>query len=759
MSQAAAAIVRRMPEIWGWRPSRDLTVPVRVAAFAALAAYVSAAWLGMVIDPPAGRTVLLVTIMSGAAATLSLLGERRLSRPATHVLAAIVALLATAIGAIALGLPPRLAMPWHWGELAANLGQGFGGLWSIDYPYSGSTGWTRLVILLGLPAILGLATALAFWPARAGRAEPRTSALIVLLIAYGTATATAPPSDPLLRGLGLLFLLWAWLWLPGQDLRRGLLGGTLILAAGVVAVPIAGALEGRPWVDYRNWGASHAAGPTESFSWDQAYGPLTWPRVGRKMLEVQTDGPHYWRAAVLDEFDGTSWVQSDGAGTGPLQLPARTPGKPGPRLNPDWIHDLTFTVDRLRSDLVVAAGTPLAPPRLDGLTVMERGMLLPSSAELGEGDSYEIRSYIPDPTLGQMRRAPSQYPASLARDTEITLPSGHTAAVPFWGSPAGETVNPALAGSAYGGVYELARRITAHESTAYGAVKAIETYFGEHYRYSEFAPIKRLALRNFILQTHRGYCQHFSGAMALMLRMLGIPARVAAGFSPGQPDANGNYVVTDFDSHSWVEVYFTGIGWVTFDPTPPGAPARSRTSGLGAPTAAPASSRADLADRRRKTNGSVPAAVQHGPDRAASDLLAAAPWIWVPLLAMIGGGVAVARRRRGSPAPTGPDALLREVEAALARVRSWNVRGSTLLALERRLEAEAGSGAAVYVAQLRAMRFGADGQAPPAVRQRRLLRRELAAGLGLRARVRALAAIPPWGPARRACKPPFRPAS
>src|SRR5206468_3006912 len=163
---------------------------------------------GMVVDPPTGRTVLLVAIMSGAAATLSLLGERRLSRPATHVLAAIVALLATAIGAIAVGLPPRLAMPWHWGELAANLGQGFGGLWSIDYPYDGSTGWTRLVILLGLPATLTLATALAFWPARPGRAEPRTSALIVLLIAYGTATATAPPNDPLLRGLGLLLLLW-----------------------------------------------------------------------------------------------------------------------------------------------------------------------------------------------------------------------------------------------------------------------------------------------------------------------------------------------------------------------------------------------------------------------------------------------------------------------------------------------------------------------------------------------------------------------
>jgi protein-glutamine gamma-glutamyltransferase len=758
MSQAAAAIARRVPGIWASRPSRDLTVPVRVAAFAALAAYVSSAWLAMVVDPPAGRTVLLVAIIAGAAIALSLLGERRLSRPVTHVLAAVVALLAALIGAIALGLPARLAMPWHWDELATNLGLGFGGLWSVEYPYSGSTGWTRLVILLGLPPILALATALAFWPTRAGRAEPRASALIVLLIAYGTATATAPPSDPLLGGLVLLLLLWAWVWLPGQDLRRGLLGGTLILAAGAMVMPIAGVLQGGPLLDYRNWGATQAAGPTESFSWDQAYGPLTWPREGRKMLHVESDGPYYWRAAVLDEFDGLSWVQSDSPGIAPLQLPTRAQGHLGTRLNPDWVHDLTFTIDRLRSDLVVAAGTPLAPPRLDGLTVMERGMLLPSGAELEEGDSYEVRSYIPDPTQAQMRHAPTRYPADLARETEISLPGGRSAAVPLWGSAAGRTADPALAGSAYGGVYELARRITADKATAYGAVKAIETYLGDHYTYSEFAPIERLALRDFILTTHRGYCQHFSGAMALMLRMLGIPARVAAGFSPGQAESGGDYVVTDFDSHSWVEVYFNRIGWVSFDPTPPGAPARSRTSGLGAPTRAPASSQADLRDRRRTTNGSFESTVHHGPARAASEFLAA-PWIWIPLLATVGGGIALVRRRRGSRAPTGPDALLWEVEAALARVRSWDVRGSTLLALERRLEAEAGPGAAAYLAKLRAMRYGPDGEAPPAARQRSLLRRELAAGLGLGARMRALAAIPPWGPARRACKPPFRPVS
>jgi transglutaminase superfamily protein/transglutaminase TgpA-like protein len=689
---------------------------------------------------------------------MSLIGASRLPRAVAFALAAIASTLALALGAIALGLPARLVLPWHWGELAANLDYGLGGLWSIDYPYTGSTGWTRLVLLLGLPAVLVGAAALAFWPVRGSGRGLRAGGLVVLLVAYGVAATVAPPANPLLDGLLLLLFVWAWLWLPGQGLRLGLLGACLVLIAGLLALPLAAAFEGgRPWVDYRHWGASHAAGPTEAFSWDQAYGPLTWPRVGRHMLDVRSDTPYYWRAAVLDEFNGLSWVQSNSAGTGVLQLPARTPrNSDGRRLNPDWIHDVTYTVDRLRSELVVAAGTPLAPPRLDGLTVMERGMLLPSADTLEQGDTYTVRSYVPDPTPRQMRRAPRAYPATVTRDTQVALPGGRSLTVPFWGSEPGAAARM-LSSSAYGGVYDLARRVTAGHSTTYGAVKAIENYLGAHYRYSEFAPIKRLALRTFLLRDRRGYCQHFSGAMALMLRMLGVPARVAAGFSPGRPEADGNYVVTDFDSHAWVEVYFNGIGWVTFDPTPAAAPAHSRTSGLGAPTAAPASQRGDLGNRRRKTNGSTGSGPGQGPAAGDSPSLTGAAWPWAALAAgLLAVGTAVVLRRRPSPHASGPEALLDEVAAAVARVRSWKVRGSTLLALQRRLEAEVGPGSAAYLARLRAMRYEPGEHAPPAARERSRLRRELASGLGLRRRLRALAAIPPWGPARQACKPPFR---
>ena len=65
----------------------------------------------------------------------------------------------------------------------------------------------------------------------------------------------------------------------------------------------------------------------------------------------------------------------------------------------------------------------------------------------------------------------------------------------------------------------------------------------------------------------RGYCQHFAGAMALMLRFLGIPARVAAGFTSGKRE-DGGWTVTDHNAHAWVEVWFPEYGWLAFDPTP-----------------------------------------------------------------------------------------------------------------------------------------------------------------------------------------------
>ena len=76
-------------------------------------------------------------------------------------------------------------------------------------------------------------------------------------------------------------------------------------------------------------------------------------------------------------------------------------------------------------------------------------------------------------------------------------------------------------------------------------------------------------LAHFLFETHAGHCEYFASAMTIMLRTLGIPSREVNGFLPGEyNDLAGDYIVRASDAHSWVEVYFPGTGWVTFDPTP-----------------------------------------------------------------------------------------------------------------------------------------------------------------------------------------------
>jgi transglutaminase-like putative cysteine protease len=738
------------------RPSPGvLTALVRLVVFTALAAYVTGAWLGLIINPPAGRaTLMLITVVAGGAALMALAGGRA-PRSVALAVAPLVVLLTIAVGAMAMGLPARLTLPWNWDELGSNLGGGWGVLWNVDYPYDGTLVWTRLVILVGLPLILGVAGALAFWPTARRAQTRRALALGLLVFGYGLATTISAPSAPLLDGVLLLGLVWAWLWLPERRPLEVLAGGVVVGAAALIALPIASSVSGGgPLVNYRSWGAdSPAVGHTESFTWDQSYGPLTWPRVGQTMFEVRSDGPYYWRTAVLDQFDGSSWVQSTSVGNAAIQLPHRRPGSAGPRLNPEWIHQLEYSIEGLNSGLVVGAGTPLGHLTIDGVSVMDRGLVLPSAEPLSTGESYVMRSYVPDPSAAQMRQAPTRYPAAIGRDVALTIPGGQTVQIPFWGAPNDGHADQVLADSAYGGVYRLARRVTAEARTPFDAVSAVETYLNTHYRYSEFAPIRHLALRTFLLGAHRGYCQHFSGAMALMLRMVGVPARVAAGFSPGRLNGDGDYVVTDFDAHAWVETYFPTIGWVTFDPTPAGAPAQSRVSGLGssiASSADPNKSSASSESGTKLHKGSVDV-----PGGGSSGSGSGQPLSLLPIAGVLGSlailAVALAgvRRwwRRRIDAEDLAHAQLREVASAVERVRFWGPPGATLLRLERWLASEVGPGSAAYVAQIRAAQYAPGDNPPPGMSLRRALRRELGSGRGLRRRLRSLLAIPPGGPA------------
>jgi hypothetical protein len=193
---------------------------------------------------------------------------------------------------------------------------------------------------------------------------------------------------------------------------------------------------------------------------------------------------------------------------------------------------------------------------------------------------------------------------------------------------------------------------------------------------------------------------------------------------------------------------------VTFDPTPAGAPAQSRVSGLGSSIASSADSSkssgsAGQDTKLHKGSVDVPNAGSSGPGSAGS--LPIGPIAGVlAALALLAAAVAAVRRwwRRRIAAEDLAHAQLREVASALERVRSWRTRGATLLGLERRLAAEVGPGSAAYVAQIRAAHYAPGDNPPPGTSLRRVLRRELGSGRGLRRRLRSLLAIPPGAPRR-----------
>ncbi len=107
-------------------------------------------------------------------------------------------------------------------------------------------------------------------------------------------------------------------------------------------------------------------------------------------------------------------------------------------------------------------------------------------------------------------------------------------------------------------------------------VRRVEDYLldGNRYQYTtEVGAPGREPLLEFLFHTHKGYCQHFAGAAALILRSAGVPTRVVVGFATGEPIGHDTYAVRDEDAHAWIEVYFPGVGWVPFNPTPSAAPA------------------------------------------------------------------------------------------------------------------------------------------------------------------------------------------
>jgi hypothetical protein len=160
---------------------------------------------------------------------------------------------------------------------------------------------------------------------------------------------------------------------------------------------------------------------------------------------------------------------------------------------------------------------------------------------------YEANSLVPNPPIAALRAAGSDYPDSISK-TYLQLPG----------------IDPRIPA--------LATQISARATNPYDKARAVEAYLRSHYGYTLdlSGPPQSDPLAYFLFQRRAGHCEYFAAAMTVMLRELGIPARYINGFQTGEyNDVAGDLVVRASDAHSWVEAYFPGVGWMSFDPTPP----------------------------------------------------------------------------------------------------------------------------------------------------------------------------------------------
>lgn len=268
------------------------------------------------------------------------------------------------------------------------------------------------------------------------------------------------------------------------------------------------------------------------------------------VLEVRAPEHHYWRAVVLDRYTGTGWVDTS---------PARLRLDAGAPLADEGAHQarvvITQTVTCLRADepLLFAAAEPLQVP----LRTDVQAFVTPSGAKeiscissaqsLGSERRYSIASLVSVASERRLRQAGTAYPTWVA-ERYLQLPE-----------------------SLPERVEQLAREVAGSEATPYDRAAAIEAYLRQ-IRYNESIdapPEDTDPVDWFLFEKREGYCTYHASAMVLMCRAVGVPARLAQGYAPGEyVESRGAYLVREGDAHAWPEIYFPGYGWIEFEPTP-----------------------------------------------------------------------------------------------------------------------------------------------------------------------------------------------
>ncbi len=260
-----------------------------------------------------------------------------------------------------------------------------------------------------------------------------------------------------------------------------------------------------------------------------------------ELFRVQTDRPSYWRMVALDDFSsGTTWeaIPDDGVAVTP-DVAFDSSSSPGESLTQTITvaHDLGFA-------WLVAAADPVSIQIDHEVSWHAASSSLQMDGWPDEGETYTVTSRRPNPSADDLRLV------------GIAAESAALTQLP-------DNIPPLVA--------ERAREWTAGATTDFDKVTAIVDHLtsGEFdYRTDVAYRDDPQTLADMLTVTKAGFCQQFASLMAVMLRELGIPARVALGFTQGGSIGDATWSVTTKNYHSWVEVPFQGYGWLSFDPTP-----------------------------------------------------------------------------------------------------------------------------------------------------------------------------------------------
>lgn len=339
--------------------------------------------------------------------------------------------------------------------------------------------------------------------------------------------------------LGVVLLAWA---LPAP--------GTILQSA-----QRAWESAARPWTRFRErvsrlFEPLRGGAPVPA---EEYYGPQL--ALGRNallgddvLLRVRAPSPppgvtYYWRARVYDTYRDGLWseeflISQPFAGVPELETEGR------------WPATFTYTTSFPLSALYLAP-QPVwvdVPARADLFSGGPTDVaVLYADPPLQAGATYRGGSLLAAATVAQLRAAGTDYPAWVT-ERYLQLPPEIT--------PRTRT---------------LAQDIARGQETPYDIAVAVTRYLRENIRYSPRVPEPprgREPVDWFLFDHRRGFCTYYATAEVVLLRSLGIPARLAVGFARGEWDLKtGTYVVRERDAHAWPEVYFPGIGWVEFEPT------------------------------------------------------------------------------------------------------------------------------------------------------------------------------------------------